>query len=328
MGLKNKHTQIESLNLKRNLRKKVVISGGAGFIGSNLANYLANHGADVVCLDLKTPAINLSPKVRLIKFDVRRSKPLTDFLKGCDIFYNLACDFGGAKYIHENKARILAYNSEILLSTFRAAHAAKIGRMVYPSSSLAYNENITGKIVEKDLDDFPPTKNPYGFIKLTGEYYCRYFNEQYGLPYSCVRMFNVYGPGDTHLHAIPNFIRQSLDNERKFTIMGDGSETRVFTFIDDIVRGLAVVGISKRSLNKTFNLSAEKSVSMLRLAKLIWKLSGNRAKFDPVYIPIPASTPLKRSVSSKRVYDMLGWIPRVELRQGLDETIKWIKSSS
>ena len=309
-----------------NLRNsRIAITGGAGFIGTHLANYFADNGAEVIAIDIKKQPKSLSSKVKFVNLDVRNQKKLQKYLKNCDIFYNLACDFGGAKYIHENSAHILSYNSEILASTFQAAAKSKVKRIVFPSSSLAYNEKIAGKINEEDLDKYPVTKNSYGFIKLTGEYYCSYFWEQYKLPFTVVRMFNVYGPGDTHTHAVPNFIKQSLKHELPFTIMGDGSETRVFTYVDDIVKGLALAGISKKSINQTFNLSSEKSVTMLELAEKIWKLSGNKEKFIKKLIPIPSSTPLKRSVSSKKVYNLLGWKAVTDFDEGLVKTIEWLK---
>src|SRR5690242_184397 len=116
--------------------KKIVISGGAGFIGTHLANRLIKDGVKVTSIDIKKKPKKLDAKVTYVKGDARNIKLLNKYLKNADIFYNLACDFGGAKYIHDESAHILSYNSEILSSTFQAAHESGVKRVVYPSSSL------------------------------------------------------------------------------------------------------------------------------------------------------------------------------------------------
>lgn len=307
--------------------KKLVVTGGAGFIGSYLVKSLVRKGAKVIAVDLKEKPNDFPKEVNYIRGDARKLKLMLNVLEGCDICYPLAAVYGGANFIHENPAKVLSYNLELFSSVFNAAAKNKVGRIVFPSSAIVYHESLTTPAREEDLYSFPPTRNPYGFMKLVGEYFCHYFWSEKKLPYTIVRMFNVYGAGDTHEHVIPNFVKQALSGKYPFEIMGDGTETRVFTHVSDIVDGLIKIGQSPQATNAEYNLSSEEEITMLELAKVIWKLTGRKEDFQANFVSMPSTTIRRRAVSAEKVIKNLGWKPKVPLELGIKEVVRWIKTS-
>src|SRR4030065_2796847 len=143
---------------------------------------------------------------------------------------------------------------------------------------------------ENDIEKIPPPVTAYGFSKLTGEWYCRAFWDQHKLPYSICRPFNAYGineypekePG--YAHVIPDIIRKILDGQYPLELLGDGKQTRCFTHVSDVADGIIMASLSKKSLNKDFNLGSSKEIKMIDLAKLIWGLTGQERKFKVRYV--------------------------------------------
>ena len=307
--------------------KRVVVTGGAGFIGSYLVKSLVKKGAKVTVIDLKAKPKDFTKKVNYIRGDARSLALMQKTLKVCNICYPLAAVYGGAKFIHQNQAKILSYNLELFSSVFNAAAKNKVGRIVFPSSAIVYHESLTTPAREEDLYSFPPTRNPYGFMKLVGEYFCHYFWSEEKVPYTIVRMFNVYGAGDTHEHVIPNFVKQALSGKYPFEIMGDGTETRVFTHVSDIVDGLIKISEASEAKNSEYNLSSEEEITMLELAKVVWKVSRRKEPFDANFVPIPSTTIRRRAVSAEKAIKNLGWKPKVPLERGIKEVVEWIKTS-
>jgi len=307
--------------------KRIVITGGAGFIGGHLCQYLSEKGARVWVVDIKEKPREFPSKVQYIKGDARNKHLLEKVLWDADICYHLAAIYGGGKFIHDNPALILSYNLELLTSVFEAAAKRPVKRIIFPSSALVYHESQVKPAVEDDVEKYPPTKNPYGFMKLVGEYFCYYFWRERRLPFTIVRMFNVYGAGDEHFdHVVPSFARCAVLGQ-PFPIIGDGSETRTFTHVSDIVRGLAQVADSKLAENQTFNLSGEQEISIIKLAKILWKLSGEKTSFKVKFQPMPSSLPAHRLVSSAKIAKTLGWRTTVSLEDGLKEVVEWIRTS-
>jgi len=304
--------------------KKILITGGAGFIGQYLSEYLIRKGAKVKIVDLKKRPDGINRKIDYIRGDIRNIDLAGKAAKDIDICFHLAAVYGGTRFINDNQADILNYNLQTFSSIFEALRNTKVKRIIFPSSSLAYNGNLKRALTEEDMDKDVPTGNPYGFMKLVGEYYCRFYWNQYKLPYTIVRMFNVYGIGDMHEHVIPIFVDKVLKNQ-PVPIMGDGTETRVFTNIKDIVRGLALLADSEKAKNQEFNLSGEKEISIINLAGLIWDLSGKRGDVKINFIPLPETAARTRRVSCKKIAK-LGWKEKSSFNQGLKEFIAWKKT--
>lgn len=305
--------------------KRILITGGAGFIGSHLVPFLSKKGYDISVVDLKEKPANFVSSINYIQGDARDKKLMNSCLRGIDICFHLAAVFGGSKIINDYPAEILKSNSELLISVFEAGVENKVKRIIFPSSGLVYNENLTIPVKENDLYNYPPTHNPYGIAKLLGENFCRAYWHEKKLAYTIVRMFNVYGSGDIHEHVIPNFVKNII-NGVPVSISGDGSGTRVFTFIDDIVDGLWIAATSEDAKNEVFNLSSEEEVRLIDLCRMIWKISGEKGELNVDYRKIIGYTPDRRSVSSEKIKRVLGWEAKTSLERGLNEVILWMRT--
>ena len=313
-------------------KAKFLVTGGAGFIGSQIVRQLLSKGHYVRVAD------NLSKKDALI--DKRAefiNADLTDYqitkkvFVGIDICINAAAKIGGIGYFHKYPATILSENNKIYSSTFEAAVKAKIKRMVYISSSMVFESATNFPSKENDIVKIPPPVTAYGFSKLTGEWYCRAFWEQYKLPFSICRPFNAYGvneypekePG--YAHVIPDLIRKILDGQYPLELLGDGEQTRCFTHVSDVADGIITVSLSAKAKNEDFNVGTDEEIKMVSLAKKIWQLMSPKKPFK-VKLVTGFKFDIKRRVPDvSKTKKMLNWKPKVKFNEGLLEVIEWLK---
>jgi len=181
---------------------KFVVTGGCGFIGSEVVRQLIERGYKVKVVDnLSKPESMVKDGYEFHQFDLADRQKTLDIFKGIDICINLAAKIGGIGYFHKYPATILSENNKIYSSTFEAAAKRRIQRMVYISSSMVFESATQFPSKEQDILEIPPPLSAYGFSKLIGEQYCKAFNDEYGLDYSICRPFNAYGvnefPGDS-----------------------------------------------------------------------------------------------------------------------------------
>src|SRR3990167_6760124 len=313
-------------------KTKFLVTGGAGFIGSEIVRQLLSKGHYVRVAD------NLSKKDALI--DKRAefiNVDLTDFQKtekvfnGFDICINAAAKIGGIGYFHKYPATILSENNKIYSSTFEAAVKAKIKRMVYISSSMVFESATNFPSEENDIEKIPPPVTAYGFSKLTGEWYCHAFWDQYKLPYSICRPFNAYGlneypqkePG--YAHVIPDMVRKILSGQYPLELLGDGKQTRCFTHVSDVAGGVITVALSLNAKNEDFNIGSDKEIKMLDLAKKIWKLMKIKNLFAVKYVKGFKFDIKRRVPDVAKTKKMLNWEPKVNFEKGLLGVIEWLK---
>jgi len=176
-------------------------------------------------------------------------------------------------------------NARILSTTFNSAKIHEVARIVYVSSSCVFEKSLAYPIRESDLESAPAPSPGYPFSKLLGEAYCRSFRQQYGVPYTIIRPFNVYGPGEMpgsqtgKSHLIPDLTAKLLRGQHPLEIFGDGTHTRSFTHVGDIARGIVSGLESPQPVNEDFNLGHTVEVSILELAKKLWRICGRTDHF-------------------------------------------------
>jgi perosamine synthetase len=267
------------------LGARVLITGGAGFIGSELTRQLAEGADEVVVVDnlvngRRENLRGLPDRVRLFEVDIRDTIRLQSLLAGIDVVFHLAC-LGVRHSIHSPRENH-DVNATATLELLSGARSARVSRFVYVSSSEVY-----GTATRAPMDEDHPTypKTVYGSSKLAGECYTRAYHDTYGFPTVVVRPFNTYGPrchheGDSG-EVIPKFMLRAMTG-RPMLIFGDGLQTRDFTYVSDTARGILQVGTSDAAVGQTVNLGSGCELQIRELTQEIGQVLGVRASVEHV----------------------------------------------
>lgn len=305
--------------------KKVLVTGGAGFVGSNLVRSLSKEGANITVLDdLFTGDSSLIedvPHMTFIKGSVTDFDLIEDLLLKTDIVFNLA-----ARNIIVSTKRPredFKVNAGGMLNILMAAKKHGIERIVYTSSASVYGN---ARYLPINEDDRLQILNPYAASKLAGENYCMAFFESYDIPVTIVRYSNVYGinqsPRNPYCGVVSKFFLSVL-NDLPPQIHGDGEQTRDFTFVDDAVEATMLAAISPRAIGEVLNIGTGKETSVKELAELIIGLSGK--DMQPVYKDRRDIDNLRRRVLNiEKIRQNLRWIPETPLYKGLSRTYSWL----
>lgn len=305
--------------------KKVLVTGGAGFIGSELVRQLAREGCAVVAVDslVNGRRENLEDvtegDVRLVVADIRDTGEMASLLPGVDVIYHLAC-LGVRHSIHGP-----AENHEVnATATLGLCRAARVRRFVYVSTSEVYGTARWAPMTEEH-PTYPNTV--YGASKLAGECYARAYHRTYGYPTVMVRPFNTFGPrchheGDSG-EVIPRFLLRCMAG-RPMTVFGDGEQTRDFTYVGDTARGIALAGWTDAAVGQTLNLGSGGEISVSRLAREVAAACGRERAPVEHTDPRPGDV-LRLCADSSRAKDLLGFEPQVSLRAGLERLLHWYR---
>jgi len=307
--------------------KKVIVTGGAGFIGSHLARKLVGEGREVTILDdlstgkLKNVEGFISEKsVDFVQGSITDLPLLRKLFNGVDSVFHLAAIPSVPRSVSEP---FLSHqvNSTGTLNVLLAARDAGIKRVIYASSSSVYGDTPT---LPKKEDMIPNPQSPYAVAKLSGEYYCGIFQKLYGLSTICLRGFNIFGPGQDpdsqYAGVFPRFITYCLNGVSP-VIFGDGEQTRDFTFVKDVIRAYILAEESQAS--GIFNISQGNSITINRLTQLIIELTGSNV--EPVYRE-PRPGDVKHSLADITKAKAFGYEPEYDLKTGLSETIAWFRN--
>lgn len=310
--------------------ERVIVTGGCGLIGRAVVAQLLERGHEVAVLDnLSKEGGRVLDGAAFDLIDLREEEAARSAFAGFDSCVNLAALIGGIGYFHRLPADILADNDRIYAATFRAAAVAKMRRMVFVSSSMVYESAERFPTREEDLLRTPPPVTAYGFSKLAGEYYCRAFREQYGLPFTIIRPFNAYGPDEAAgeeigaAHVIPDLIRKVLGGQDPLELLGDGSQTRCFTHVRDIARGIAIALESPAAADEDFNLSTAVETRILDLASMIWQRCRPGQAFRVQSVPSFRYDVQRRVPDVAKAAQRMGWHAEIGLEEGLDEVVRW-----
>lgn len=308
--------------------QNALVTGGAGFIGSELVRQLADRG---VCVRVVDNLVNgrrenlaeiLSDKVELEVTDVRDNS-VGSLLKGTDIVFHLACL--GVRHSIHSPLENHEVNASATLKLLRASREAGVKRFVYVSSSEVYGTARTAPITE-DHPTWPMTV--YGASKLAGEAYTRAFWETYRYPTTVVRPFNAYGPrchheGDSG-EVIPKFLLRCLAG-KPMVIFGDGTQTRDFTFVGDTAAGIIAAGLSEATIGQTINIGSGKEIQVRELARTIATALG-RPDAQVVHVEPRPGDVLRLLADSSKATRLFGFKPTVSLLDGIGRLRDWYMS--
>lgn len=310
-------------------QKRYLVTGGAGFIGSELVAQLAATGAEVIVIDnlINGKVENLAglpaERVHLVVADVREIGPMTDRLEGIDGIFHLAC-LGVRHSIHSPQENH-EVNATATLRLLQAARRAGVPRFVYVSTSEVYGTARQVPMTEEH-PTFPNTV--YGASKLAGECYARAFYQTYGYPTVVVRPFNAYGPRSHHEgdsgEVIPRFMLRAMAG-RPMVIFGDGEQTRDFTFVSDTARGIRLAGLSAAAVGETINIGSGFEISINRLAAEVAAVLG-LPEANVVYDEPRPGDVLRLYADIGKARALLGYEPQITLRQGLAQLAAWYRA--
>lgn len=312
--------------------KNVLVTGGAGFIGSHLVDALTCvPSCKILVLDdlstgrLENVARHLETgRIQFVRGDVRDHRLLTEILRGIDVVFHLACR--GVRHSIGNPLPNHEVNATGALVLLSQALQAGVTRFVHVSSSEVYGTARQVPMTE-DHPCFPETV--YGAAKLAGEGYARAFHQTYGLPTVVVRPFNNFGPrshceGDAG-EVIPRFAVWALNNKAP-VIFGDGQQTRDFLYVEDTAHWLCRVAECDALIGQTINLGSGRETSVLELAGIVAEEVGQQAMAPEFRAPRPGD--VRRHLACvARARALLGFAPRTGLREGLRELLHFLRTS-
>ena len=310
--------------------KNVLVTGGAGFLGSWICEVLVAQGAKVTCLDnlasgLKSNISHLMDrdKFKFIQHDI--TKPIF-FDEPIDVVMHLASRASPFEF-EKYPIQILKANT---LGIWVALGIAKKhdARFLYTSTSEIYGcaeEIPTTEDYRGNVNPIGP-RSCYDEAKRCGESYVIAYKMQHGLDTRIARIFNTYGPRmraeGVYGRVIPRFIEQALGNN-PITIFGDGSQTRSFCYVTDQVEGLLKLAFSERAEGEVVNIGSDKEMTISELANVIKELTNSSSKIE--FYPLPKDDPLRRKPDITKARRLLQWAPKVELEDGLRRMIEWFK---
>jgi len=309
--------------------EKFLVTGGAGFIGSNICMKLVSQGCSVRVVDnlltgKKTNLASILDKIDFLEADMGDPKVARAAMKDIDVVLHQ----GALPSVPRSVDDPAATHRHCVDATFTlllAARDAHVKRFVYASSSSAYGDTPTLPKVETML---PSPLSPYAAAKLVGEYYCSVFSGVFGLQTISLRYFNVFGPQQDptsqYAAAIPAFVTAILQDEPP-TIYGDGQQSRDFTYVDNVVEANLLAARAKKTAGEVINIACGKAITVNEIIDMINEFTGRKVK--PIYTA-PRPGDVKHSLAdislSKK---LIGFTPKVSFRQGLEKAIDWYRGN-
>jgi len=308
---------------------RYLITGGAGFIGSNVAHALAARGESVRILDdFSTGRMQnlcgIEDRTEILRGDIRDPATVARAVEGIEIILHQAALNSNPRSIKEPELTN-AVNVAGTLTLLEAARAAGVRRVVYASSSSVYGDT-PGLPKTEDMPLAPMA--PYGVSKLAAEYYCRIFTQVYGLETVSLRYFNVFGPrqhpDSEYAAVVPRFLRRMLAGKQP-VIFGDGEHSRDFTAVENVVAANLLAAETAQGVGEVFNIAGGRPSTLNQLAAWLDQLLG--ISLLPTYeAPRPAD--IRHSYASIRKAEaMLGYRPSIAVEEGLRRAVEWFQAN-
>ena len=306
--------------------KRILVTGGAGFIGSHLCERLLHEGNEVVCVDnfftgSKENIVHLigNPYFELVRHDV-----VAPFFAEVDEVYNLACP---ASPIHYQYNGIKTIKTSVMGAINMLGLAKRTrSKILQASTSEVYGDPLVHPQPEEYWGHVNPigVRSCYDEGKRGAESLFMNYHQQNGVRIKIIRIFNTYGP---RMHpndgrVVSNFIVQALQNH-DITIYGDGNQTRSFQYVDDLVEGMIRLMNTSDDFIGPVNVGNPGEFTIKKLAEMVIRQTGSKSKL--VYLPLPQDDPIQRQPNIELAKEKLGWEPVVPLKEGLDKTIEYFK---
>ena len=312
--------------------RKVLVTGGASFIGSHLVDALVDRGADVRVADNlssgKLDNIREHLEAGLIEFhqvDLRDPGIAQRMMEGVEIVFHLAADHGGRGYVDLHQAAC-ATNLVLDGLVFMTAHRAGVDKVVYASSGCVYPNFLQTDPTEilyltEDMVGPPyDADNTYGWAKLMGEMTLKAYYKDYGLKSASCRYFTVYGPRGVENHAVMAMIARAFVGQDPFVVWGTGEQVRNWTYVSDIVRG-TILAAEKIDDATAVNLGTMERTRVIDVVREVLRYTGHEAQIE-LHPEMPTG-PYNRVADNSLTKELLGWEPEVAFMDGLHRTIDW-----
>jgi len=306
--------------------KRILVTGGAGFIGSHLCKRLVEEGNEVICLDnlFTGSKKNIEELLDYKNFEFVRHDVIMEYLAEVDQIYNLACPASPPHYQY-NPVKTIKTSVMGAINMLGLAKRVK-ARILQASTSEIYGNPL----VHPQTEEYWGNVNPIGIRscydegKRVAETLFFDYHRQNNVDIKVIRIFNTYGPNMNMYdgRVVSNFIVQALRGD-DITIYGDGSQTRSFCYVDDLVEGMVRMMNSRDGFTGPVNLGNPGEFTMLELAKKVIELTGSKS--DIVYMPLPQDDPLQRKPVIELAKKELGWEPKIMLEEGLNKTIEYFR---
>jgi UDP-glucose 4-epimerase len=313
--------------------KKILITGGAGFIGSSLALVLAQHSNQIILYDnlsrntYKYTELVGNTDTSLVEGDVLDFERLRSTMVGVDIVIHAAA-IAGIDTVIKSPVRTMEVNMLGTANVLRAAHEVGVLDRVLDFSTseifgtMAFRVSETANAVSGSAGE---ARWVYAVSKLAGEHLSLAYHKEFDLPTVTVRPFNVYGPGQIGEGAIQVFVKRAIRNE-DLVIYGDGSQIRAWCYIDDMVEGLLLALESPRALGESFNIGNPRAVTTIfGLAQAICRILDSKSKIifkDPLSADVELRVP-----ETQKAYELLGFRAKIDLEEGIKRTALWYKGN-
>lgn len=303
--------------------KLIVVTGGAGFIGSHIAWELVKDNDVIVIDNLYTgKEENVPPGAKLVKADIRDYDAIAELISHADYVFHEAAQVSVVESIRDP-----VFTEEVnVLGTLNILRALTEGngKLIFASSAAVYGDNPNLPLKETER---PKPLSPYGVTKATAEEYLRVYHELYGLPVVSLRYFNVFGPrqsANQYAGVISIFINGALAGE-PLVIYGDGKQTRDFIYVKDVVRANLLVAESRKANGRVFNVATGRQTTILELAMKIIEITGTTSS---IVFDKPRPGDIRHSQADITEIRKLGFEPEWSLEEGLKKTVEWYKGQS
>lgn len=314
--------------------KKVLVTGGAGFIGSHLVDELLQRNADVrVVDDLSRGKVSniehCRDRIDFIEGNLMEAKTAEEAVRDVESCFHLAAIVGGVDFMTSHPAEIFK-NVTIDKNIIDACRKMNVDRLLYTSSACTYPVDLQTTADQPPLKEEDALKqgakpdSDYGWTKLLGEIQCQAYHRSYGMKIAIVRPFNPYGPRESFnpkdSHVIPSLIRRAVRREKPFVVWGDGTHARAFEYIGDLAEGI-VQAIGTKVDADPINLGSSTPITIREIAELVLQLTGYNTSI--VWDTSKPQGVKSRKADMSKALSVLGWEPRTPLKEGLMQTLNW-----
>jgi len=294
---------------------KVLVTGGAGFIGSHVVDKLRAHGHEAVIYDLRPSPWHEADSVETVLGSITDIAALELALADCDAVAHLAA-VADVNDVHAEPSNAEEVNARGTAAVLEAARRANVKRFIYASTIWVYSDTEDETVSETTL--LPPPAHLYTATKLAGELYCKSYQELYGVNYTILRFGIPYGPRAREAAVIPAFVNKAFAGE-PLTLSGDGMQSRRFVYVEDLAEGV-VAGLGQIAENRVYNLASDENVTIKQIAELVQETVGNT---EIIYGPARPGDLGSKIVLADRAREELDWTASTPFKEGVRRYVEW-----